>query len=84
MGLTRLVRSVSEQQLMAAAQREIAQRYGAPLPPGPRGVDRFWQRVYVPVYHALPWTLRAKVMTRMPGSHRETWHQPPQARGPAV
>jgi hypothetical protein len=83
-GLTRLVRNVSEKQLMAAAQREVGRRYGTPLPPGPRGVDRFWQRVYVPAYHALPWTLRAKVMARMPGSHRETWHQPPQARGPAV
>lgn len=84
MGLTRLVRSVSERQLMAAAQREIAQRYGVPLPPRPRGVDLFWQRVYVPTYHALPWALRTKVMARMPGSHRETWHRPPQARGPAV
>jgi hypothetical protein len=83
-GLTRLVRSMSEKQLMAAAQREVALRYGAPLPPRPRGLDVFWQRIYVPVYHALPWTLRAKVMTRMPGSHREVWHPPPQARGPAV
>jgi hypothetical protein len=80
----RRLRVVSEHQLMLAAQREVAARYGAPAPPPPRGLGRFWQRVYVPVYHRLPWKLRATVMRAMPGSHRRTWHRPDEGSGPAV
>ena len=69
---------------MVAAQRDVGGRYGAPPPPPPRGVDRFWQRVYVPAYHRLPWTLRSTVMRAMPGSHRRTWHRPDQGSDPAV
>ena len=51
-------------QLMVAAQRDVAvatalrhrRRRGASTV--------FWQRVYVPVYHRLPWKLRATVMRR--------------------
>jgi hypothetical protein len=82
--LARRLRAASERELMAAAQRDVGGRYGAPLPPPPRGVDRFWQRVYVPTYHRLPWRLRSTVMRAMPGSHRRTWHPPDQASGPAV
>jgi hypothetical protein len=84
MSFTRRVRVVSEHQLMVAAQREIAARYGTPLPPPPTGMDLFWQRVYVPIYHRLPWSVRARVMVLMPGSHRRTWHKPDRAKGPAV
>jgi hypothetical protein len=80
----RRLRAVSERQLMVAAQREVAGRHGTVPPLPPRGVDRFWQRVYVPVYHRLPWKLRATVMRAMPGSHRRTWHQPDEGSGPAV
>jgi hypothetical protein len=80
----RRLRKVSERQLMVAAQRDVCGRYGTAPPPPPRGVDRFWQRVYVPVYHRLPWKLRATVMRAMPGSHRRTWHQPDEGSGPAV
>jgi hypothetical protein len=82
--LARRLREVSEHQLMIAAQRDVAGRYGAPPPQPPRGADRFWQQVYVPVYHRLPWKVRATVMRTMPGSHRRTWHQPEQGSGPAV
>ncbi|SFL13808.1 hypothetical protein [Geodermatophilus ruber] len=84
MGLARRVRAVSERQLMTAAQRDVAARLGTLPPLPPRGVDRFWQQVYVPVYHRLPWKLRAAVMQAMPGSHRRTWHPPEQGSGPAV
>jgi hypothetical protein len=80
----RRLRVVSEHQLMIAAQREVAGRHGSTPPLPPRGVDRFWQRVYVPAYHRLPWKLRATIMRAMPGSHRRTWHQPDQGSGPAV
>ena len=81
---TRRVRVISERQLMIAAERTMAQRNGIPPPPAPKGLDVFWQKVDVPLYHRIPWSVRAKVMRRMPGSHRETWHRPRQARGPAV
>jgi hypothetical protein len=84
MGFTRQVRAISEKHLMTAAEKEVALRYGKQPPPPPRGSAVFWQKVYVPIYQRLPWKLRAKVMARMPGSHRKTWHQPDQVRGPAV
>lgn len=84
MGFTRWVRATSEEQLLIAAQRRVAQRYGTPAPPPARGVGLFWQRVFAPLFHALPYSLRARVANRMPGSHRRTWHPPQQARGPAV
>jgi hypothetical protein len=84
MSFTRWVRAVSEEQLLVAAQREVARRYGAPAPPPPRGIDVFWQRMYVPLFRRLPYPLRAQIANRMPGSHRRTWHRPQQVRGPAV
>ncbi len=84
MSFARWLRARSEQQLMAAAERQVAERYGLPAPPPPRGVDVFWQRVYVPAYNRLPWRLRAVVMKALPGSHRRTWHRPEEAQGPAV
>ncbi len=80
----RWVRAVSEQQLLLAAQREVAQRYGTPAPPPLRGADAFWQRVYAPLFHRLPYPLRARIAGLMPGSHRRTWHTPQQVQGPAV
>jgi hypothetical protein len=84
MSFARWLRARSEQQLMAAAERQVAVRHGLPAPPPPRGVDVFWQRVYVPAYNRLPWRLRAVVMKALPGSHRRTWHKPEEAQGPAV
>jgi hypothetical protein len=80
----RWLRETSEQQLMIAAQRKMARRYGAPPPSPPHGIDLFWQRVYAPAFYVLPYPVRAKIASRMPGSHRRTWHQPAQGRGPAV
>lgn len=80
---SRWLRSTSEHHLMVAAQAQVARRNGL-VPPRPRGVEVFWQRVYAPVFHALPYALRAKVAGAMPGSHRRTWHPPPRAQGPAV
>ena len=80
----RRLRDVSEHQLLIAAQRDVATRFGIPPPSSPSGADRFWQQVYVPAYHRLPWKLRATVMRAMPGSHRRTWHRPDEGSGPAV
>ncbi len=84
MSFARWLRATSEQQLMVAAERRVAERHGLPPPPAPRGLDVFWQRVYVPAYNVLPLRLRTVVMRAMPGSHRRTWHRPDEADGPAV
>lgn len=80
---TRWVRSTSEHHLLVVAQAKVARRNGL-VPPKPKGVDVFWQKVYAPVFYALPYALRAKVANAMPGSHRQTWRTPPRAQGPAV
>jgi len=84
MAFTRWVRSVSEKQLLTAAHTDMAKRYGVAPPPRPAGIDIFWQKVYAPIYHRLPWTFRAKMMTLMPGSHRQQWTPRPPSGGPAV
>jgi hypothetical protein len=84
MSFPRWLRAVSEEQLLIAAQRQIASRYGVPAPPPSRGINVFWQRVYAPLFYKLPYRLRARVADLMPGSHRRTWHRPRQVQGPAV
>lgn len=84
MSFTRWVRSVSEKQLLTAAQTVVAKRYGVAPPPRPVGTDVFWQKVYAPVYHWLPWKLRARLMTQMPGSHRQKWTRRAPSGGPAI
>jgi hypothetical protein len=79
------LRSNSERYLLEAAQTDVAQQLGRPPPVGPTGpVATFWRRVYVPVYHRIPWRVRHTLMSRMPGSHRRTWHRPPTRRNPAI
>ena len=80
---TRWVRSTSEHHLLVVAQAKMARAHGLEAPT-PHGVDIFWQRVYAPLFYRLPLSWRTKVADAMPGSHRQTWHQPPQAGGPAV
>jgi hypothetical protein len=70
---SRWLRETSEHHLMVAAQEKIAAKYGVPAPRGPRGAEIFWRRVYVPVYQAIPWNVRAAIIRRMPGSHRMRW-----------
>lgn len=84
MALARWLRRVSEHQLLVAAQTVVARRYGVAPPPPPTGVNLFWQKVYAPLYHRLPWRLRAKAMRLMPGSHRRRWTPRPPSGGPAV
>jgi hypothetical protein len=83
MGLTRWVRTVSQHELLTAAQTKVAARSGLPTRK-PQGREVFWQRVYAPVFYRLPMALRDKVIESMPGSHRRTWHRPPLADGPAA
>lgn len=86
MGFSRWLRTHSEHYLMVGAHEQLARRYPdarAPRPPhGP--VELLWLRVFAPVYRALPWSLRHRILRAMPGSHRRTWAAPPRSEGPAV
>jgi hypothetical protein len=80
----RWLRTISEQQLMVAAERKMAAKYGLPEPPRPRGVNIFWQRVYAPAFYLIPYPLRSRIAGALPGSHRRTWTPQTPPRGPAV
>ena len=86
MGFSRWLREHSQHYLMVGAHEQLARRYpGTRRPLPPHGVaELFWRRVFGPAYRALPWSLRHRVLRAMPGSHRQTWADPPTARGPAV
>ncbi|HWN25733.1 MAG TPA: hypothetical protein VNP37_02115 [Actinomycetospora sp.] len=83
---SRWLRENSEHYLMIDAHERLARRYSGTRPPTrPHGaVELFWRRVFAPLYRALPWPLRHRVMRAMPGSHRRTWSPPPERREPAV
>ncbi len=84
MSFSRWLRVTSEHYLMVAAQEKIAAKYHVAPPRRPRGAEVFWLRVYVPVYRALPWSVRSAVMRQLPGSHRRTWRKAERPRGPAI
>jgi len=68
--LFRWLRGNAERHLLLAAQAEMARRYlEREGPVGRQGV--FWRRLFVPVYRVLPWRLRRRIMSAMPGSHRQ-------------
>jgi len=79
------LRENSEHYLLVAAHQKLARTQGAPAPRPRHGAKEiFWLRVFAPVYAALPWPLRNRIMRAMPGSHRRTWAPPPRPPGPAV
>lgn len=79
------LRRNSEHYLLEAAQRDLARQYlGREGTVGPGGPSPFfWRRIFVPVYRALPWRLRRRVIQIMPGSHRRSWRrrEPPVTTG---
>lgn len=73
----RWLRGNAERHLLLAAQEDMARHYLNRA--GPVGRQSFfWGRVFVPTYRLLPWRLRHRIMSAMPGSHRQ-WPrgQPP-------
>jgi hypothetical protein len=79
------VRQTSERNLMIDAQDRVGRKLGARCPAPPHGAEEiFWRRVYVPVFHRLPQSVRDTMIARMPGSHRKRWPTEPPLRGPAV
>lgn len=83
-GFFQWVRQTSEHHLMLDAQDRVGRKLGAGRPAPPRGAEIFWRRVYVPVFHRLPQSVRDTMIARMPGSHRQRWPAEPPLRGPAV
>jgi hypothetical protein len=74
MSFSHWLRSNSEYYLTCDAQARLARRLGLQMAVGRRSLkDRFWMKVFVPVYRSLPWGVRQKVMQSLPGSHRQSW-----------
>jgi len=84
MSFLQWVRRTSEHYLMVDAMDRVGRKFDANTPEPPRGIEIFWRRAYVPIFHRLPVRLRNGMIARMPGSHRRPWKQPPQLKGPAV
>jgi len=79
------LRGNSEHYLLIAAHQKLARTQGSPAPRPPKGAKEiFWLKVFAPTYALLPWSLRSRIMRAMPGSHRQTWADPPRPQGPAV
>ena len=84
------LRRNSEHYLMIAAHQQVAHQqvahqYAERAPRPPRGLkELFWLRLFVPIYRALPWPARQRIMQSMPGSHRQQWAPPPRTQNPAV
>jgi hypothetical protein len=85
MSFSRWLRTNAEHYLLLAAQDRVSRQHGTRRPSPPRGLrDLFWLRFFAPIYRALPWPLRHKIMLAMPGSHRQHWTAPPKPQGSAV
>jgi hypothetical protein len=85
MSASRWLRSRSQHYLLITAQEQMSRRYGTTPPRKPHGAEElFWRRIFSPIYRALPWPVRHKILLAMPGSHRQQWAPPPKPRGPAV
>lgn len=84
-GFSGWLRHNAEHYLLVDAHRRVAARHGTEAPRAPRGAKEiFWLKIFAPLYAAIPWPVRRKIMRAMPGSHRKTWAPPPAPRGPAV
>ncbi len=72
------LRKNAEKYLMEAAQDSVAARYPEYCAERYRekGLSQFlWKNVFVPVYLAIPWQVRKKIIlfTSYPGGKRPSW-----------
>jgi len=84
MSFMRWVRNTSEHYLMIDAQEKVSRKLGTNRPLPPRGIAIFWRRVYVPMFHRMPLSLRNAIIARMPGSHRKKWVKQLPGKGPDI
>jgi hypothetical protein len=59
------MRSGGETALMQASQRRFGAVTGAPAPHGSAGW--FWRSVFAPVYSAIPWSIKKRMVTMTSG-----------------
>ena len=72
------LRQNAEKYLMEAAQENVASRYPeyCATPYREKGMTHFfWKNIFVPVYLAIPWPVRRKIIlfTSYPGGKRPSW-----------
>ena len=85
MSFSKWLRSNSEHYLLIDAQRRVAGKYDMNPPSKAHGLkDRFWRHVFTPVYRALPWGLRNRIIQSLPGSHRQDWPGDEESHEPAI
>ena len=85
MSFSRWLRANSEHYLIIASQNRIAKRHDVMGPVRHGGLkDLLWLGIFVPLYRAIPWPLRYRIMRSMPGSHRKDWHYEQPPTGPAI
>jgi len=73
--MPRLMRSGGERALMEASQRRFGTLTRAPAPHG--GAGWFWRSVFAPVYSAIPWGLKRRMVAISSGVKR--WRTSPPA-----
>jgi hypothetical protein len=66
--LPRAMRAGGERALMEASQRRFGARIGAPAPHAEAGW--FWRTVFAPVYSAIPWGLKRRMVAMTSGVKR--------------
>ena len=59
------MRAGGERALMEASQRRFGKATGAPAPHGTAGW--FWRSVFAPVYSAIPWSIKKRMVTMTSG-----------------
>ena len=64
-GLPRVMRSNGERALMEASMRRLGGRAGAPAPHA--GAGWFWRSVFAPVYSAIPWGIKRRMVAMTSG-----------------
>ncbi len=70
--LPRVMRAGGERALMEASQRRFRRVTGAPVPHGAAGW--FWKRVFAPVYSAIPWSVKKRMVAMTSGV--KGWKKP--------
>jgi hypothetical protein len=64
-GLPRAMRSNGERALMEASMRRMGSKEGLPAPHA--GAGWFWRSVFAPVYSAIPWGIKRRMVTMTSG-----------------
>ena len=78
MAFGRWLRKNAEKHLQEAAADDLISRYpeACKKPYREKGLDHFlWRSIFVPVYLAIPWSIRKKIIlaTSYPGGKRPHW-----------